>query len=225
MNIYLKITDSYDASTEDVLIVNVNRVNITINIKDINGNNLPNVTFDPGDGTGSSVVNSPFTLTGYIGTYTALLSKTFFNNLSEAYTLTIASTSLSFTMTRVKLMDELKISIDAPVKYTLGDSFTLDCVIDTDLTDYKIRCEISDNSLNEVKLATANSGGSDSEIEVYNASTGQFIIQVAKDLTTDFNKKSKIEIEIENSDGQVRTIWKKDIEFKTENIDWTDPTA
>lgn len=224
-NVYLKITDSYDASTEDILIINVDRVNITINIQDENGNDLPNVIFDLGDGTGSAIKNSPFSHTAYIGSWTTIITKSGFDNVSEATNISTAITSLLFTMTREKLIDELEININAPKQYILGDSFNLDCQINTDLTNYDIRCEIADNSGNYIELATSGAGGSDSQIEVINFVTGEFLIKVAKNLTMNFSEKAIIEIEIENSNGEVRTIWQENIKFISQTIDWTTPSS
>ena len=223
-NVYLKITDSYDAYTEDVLVVNVNQVTITINIKDSKDNHIPDVTFDAGDSSDSSVQSSPFSFTYDIGTYTATLSKTHFDSLSESNTITIATTELNFSMSRETRIDDLIANIDAPDRFILGDTFTLDGVIDTNLTSYKIRCQITDSDENEVKLATSNSGGSDAQIEIINASTGEFIITCAKDLTDNFLNNINIEIEIENSSGQVRTIFKEDFYFEDEDLSWTEPS-
>lgn len=223
-NVYLKITDSYDASSEDVLIINVNQVTITINIKDSKENHIPNVTFDAEDSSESSVQSSPFSFTYDIGTYTATLSKNHYDSLSESNTISISTTELTFTMSQETRIDELKVNIDAPEQYVLGDTFNLSGVIDTNLTNYKIRCSISDKSNHEVQLATENAGGSDSQIEILNAASGEFIIICAKDLTDDFDENATIEIEIENSSGQVRTIFQEDIIFEDENLDWTSPS-
>jgi len=223
-NVYLKITDSYDAYTEDVLIVNVNQVTITINVKDSSGNHLPNFTWDAGDSSESSTQSSSFSFTYDIGTYTATLSKNYFDSLSESNTITIATTELNFTMSQETRIDELITNIDAPEYFVLGDTFTLAGQIDTNLTSYKIRCQIYDKDGNEVQLATSNSGGSDSQIEIINASTGEFIITCAKDLTDNFKNDITIEIEIENSSGQVRTIFKENFNFEDEDLTWTEPS-
>lgn len=103
-----------------------------------------------------------------------------------------------------------------------GDSFSLEGDLDTSITDWKIRCEIYDNCLS-IKLATANSGGADADIEITDASKGQFIINVAKNLTTEFADKSFIEIEGETAEGKIYTIHQGEINFKKERIDWTEP--
>lgn len=120
-------------------------------------------------------------------------------------------------------IDELIINVDSPLRYIKGDTFTLDCIIDTDLTTYSIRCSIYDKDGNEVKLANANSGGSSSQIQMTDAENGQFLIICPKDNTDSFNFNAYIEIEIENSSGQVRTIYKEQIKLEDENLTWTTP--
>lgn len=219
--IYLKVTDSYDASTEDMMVVNVNQVNVTISIKDSNNNNIPSVSFDAGDSSTPSTESSPFIFAYDIGTFTVVLTKSHFITVSEENTISIATTSLSFTMTRETRLDELVINVNSLRKFTKGDTFTLDCNVDADLTGYKIRCQLTDSEDNEIKLATANAGGLVDEIAMVNIETGEFIITVAKDLTDDFTDKVHIEIELENLDGQVRTAFLKDVIFSDENLDWT----
>ncbi|MHA2013382.1 MAG: hypothetical protein ACTSWG_13510, partial [Candidatus Helarchaeota archaeon] len=222
--LYLKVTDSYDATVEDTMVVNVNQVTVTVNIKDSSGNHLPDVTFDAGDSSESSIQSSPFSFTYDIGTWSSTVSKTHFDSLTQSNIISILTTEVDYTMSRETKIDELKINITAPRKYTLGDTFTLDGKIDTNLTNYKIRCEIHDKDGHSVQLATENSGGSDSQIEIFNAANGEFIIICAKDLTDSFNEEAIIEIEIENSSGQVRTIFKENIIFNSEDLTWTEPS-
>ena len=107
-----------------------------------------------------------------------------------------------------------------------GDSFSLSGDLDTSMVDWKLRCEIYDGC-NSIKLATENSGGSDDEIEITDAATGKFIVNVGKNLTTCFNNKSFIEIEGETADTPTKifTIHQGEIYFKDEKITWTDPDA
>ncbi len=106
-----------------------------------------------------------------------------------------------------------------------GDNINLEADLNTDITDWKIRCEIYDDCGNCIKLATLNSSGADSQIEVTDATNGIFIIKVAKNQTTNFDDKSFIEIEIENTSSEIFTVHQGEIQFKKEKIDWTDPTA
>jgi len=107
--------------------------------------------------------------------------------------------------------------------FVKGDSIDLEITANTDITNWKIRCEIYDNEGNSIKLATANTGGSDLQIEITDTSNGVFIIHVAKGLTTNFQKSSYIEIEREGSDGKILTPYQDELQFKEEKINWTTP--
>ncbi len=84
---------------------------------------------------------------------------------------------------------------------------------------------VFDNCNNSIKLATANSGGSDDQIEITDVTNGVFLVKVAKNLTTDFDDKSFIEIEREDANEKILTPYQASIKFKTQKIIWTDPTA
>ena len=111
------------------------------------------------------------------------------------------------------------------LKFVKGDSIELEITANTDITNWKIRCEFYDDCNNQIKLATANSGGSIAQIEVTDAADGVFLVKVAKNLTTDFDSNSFIEIEREDSANKILTIYQASIEFTVEQITWTDPTA
>ena len=104
-----------------------------------------------------------------------------------------------------------------------GDSINLEATLNQDITDWKIRCELSDSKSNRIKLATLNSGGNDDQIEVIDLASGTFIIHVAKDLTNCFYTNAFIEIEVENADNEIYTVYQDDIQFKRQQIDWTAP--
>lgn len=105
-----------------------------------------------------------------------------------------------------------------------GDTFNLGFVIKYPITNWKIRCEIFDNSTHSIKLATANSGGSDSEIIILHAANGKFQIIGTAGLTDDFDELSKIEIELEDPDGNKYTLYQDQVLFSQEQIDWITPT-
>jgi len=214
-NVYLKITDSY-ASSEDVLIVNVNKVSIEVNIKDINNNHLLNVDFTPGDSNLEQEQNSPFTIIYDIGLHIYTVIKNYFNNVSSSIEITIASTILNIEMTRETNLCDTKIYVDFPIKITKGDSFTVSCNVNRDLTDYIIRALVYDKYCNEIKLDTTNAN----EIDIINSS-GEFVIFVDKDLTDCFDNMCNIELELENSDGKRYTIWKHEFNLQDEKLDWT----
>ena len=124
------------------------------------------------------------------------------------------------------MADNLYLNLTAPTLLAKGDSITLPCLINTDLTDWKIRCEFYDGSKKgRIKLATVNSGGTAGDIEINSYVDGDFTINVAKGLTTDFEDTGYIEIEVENPEGKVYTIYQATINFSIEQITWTDPTA
>ena len=111
-----------------------------------------------------------------------------------------------------------------------GDTIYLECNFCEDITNWKIRCEIYDESGNSIKLATADSGGSNDQIEITDASEGEFAIKVAKDITTDFDDSSKIEIEVDTGntvagEDEILTVYQDEITFEVQQITWTDPTA
>jgi len=112
-----------------------------------------------------------------------------------------------------------------PEKMVKGDSFSLEGTFDTDITDWKIRCEVFDDSSHSIKIATANTGGSDDDIEITDAPNGVFVINIVKDLTDDFDDKSYIEIEVETDDTVSKkfTPHKGTIEFEDQQIDWETP--
>ena len=107
--------------------------------------------------------------------------------------------------------------------FVKSDSIDLEITANTDITGWKIRCEIYDNNGNSIKLATTNTGGSDSQILITDALNGIFMIMVAKNLTTNFENESYIEIEREDTDGKILTIYQDEFQFKSEKITWTEP--
>lgn len=104
-----------------------------------------------------------------------------------------------------------------------GDTIELEITANTDITSWKIRCEIYDNNSNSIKLATENSGGGDNQINVTDPTNGIFLITVAKNLTTSFDNNSLIEIEREDADGKLLTIYQDELKFNDEKITWTSP--
>ena len=108
-----------------------------------------------------------------------------------------------------------------------GDAFDITINIPEDITNWKIRCEIYDDTTNRVQLATANSGGATSQIEVTEISStlSTFIIHVANDLTTDFDDKSHIEIQVETDDSpsKIYTTMQADLELHDRKISWSEP--
>lgn len=114
--------------------------------------------------------------------------------------------------------------IDEPL--IKGNSADLEATLGGDITNWKIRAEIYDDSGQCIQLATANSGGSDEQIEITNSTNGEFTIKILKNKTTNFCDKGFIEIEVETDDAPSKliTIAKDDIEFVDKKITWTDPS-
>ncbi|RLD09488.1 MAG: hypothetical protein DRI44_08360 [Chlamydiae bacterium] len=73
----LKIIDEQSREQTDDLYVTVNKYSVTFNVKNKDGEHLPNIKFNPGDGTGWTYVDSPFTWEyEYSATpYTAIIDK------------------------------------------------------------------------------------------------------------------------------------------------------
>lgn len=105
-----------------------------------------------------------------------------------------------------------------------GDTIELEITANIDITGWKLRYEIYDDDCNSIQGATSNSGGSDAQIEVTDETNGVFLLKVAKNETTDFDDNSFIEIEREDVDGKILTIFQDEFKFNSEKITWTTPT-
>jgi len=117
-----------------------------------------------------------------------------------------------------------KVNIDAPRLIFQGDYAEIEGTINTDLTGYKVRCEIYDKYNNSVELGNTASGGGDSQISVIEGTTSTFLIKIPKDNTDSFREDSFLEIEIENAAGNVFTIYKGTLKIIEEKIEWTSPS-
>ena len=104
-----------------------------------------------------------------------------------------------------------------------GDSITFECNVDEDITDWKIRAELWDSESVDIKKATANSGGSDAQIEITIASEGIFELKIDKAETTDIANQANLEIEMETNEGKIYTVYKSIIVFIAEKIKWDTP--
>ncbi len=104
-----------------------------------------------------------------------------------------------------------------------SDTINLEADLNTNMTGWKVRCEIYDDSGHCIRLATANTGGSDNQIEITDAPNGIFLIKVLKTLTKCFDDRSFIEIEVETDTDEVHTVHQGEIQFKKERIDWITP--
>ncbi len=104
-----------------------------------------------------------------------------------------------------------------------GDSITFECNIDEDITDWKIRAELWDDGSVDIKKATVNSGGSDAQIEITNATDGVFLIKIDKGETTNIVDQANLEIEMETNEGRIYTVFQSIIKFTSEKITWDTP--
>lgn len=86
-----------------------------------------------------------------------------------------------------------------------GDSINLDIKLNTNLSDWKIRAELTDGCCEGIEVSSSNDGGSEEEIERIDDSIGHFIVHIAKDLTTNFDDEGFFEVEIEDINGKVYT--------------------
>lgn len=110
--------------------------------------------------------------------------------------------------------------IDGLIK---GDSINFECKTGEDITNWKVRAELWDDGSVDIKKATANSGGADSQIEITDATGGVFIIKILKTETTGITDQANLEIEMENTSGEVWTVLKSIVKFNDEKITWTTP--
>jgi len=108
--------------------------------------------------------------------------------------------------------------------FVKGDTMELEITANTDITGWKLRCEIYDDNGGSIQLATANSGGSDDQIEVTDASNGVFLVKVEAGLTTNFEDNAFIEIEREDATTKILTIYQDTIKFDEEQITWSTPS-
>ena len=108
----------------------------------------------------------------------------------------------------------MEIDISLPTKLFRGNNINIGCHLDIDLTDYIIRAELFDRFGKSILLSSED----DEQIEIIDdGEDGNFVIYVAKDSTNLFHLISYIEIEVEDGDGKVQTVYFAPIQF-TDNI-------
>ena len=229
----LKIIDEQSRETSDNLDVTVSNVTVTFNVRDNNGNHLASVDFVAGDGTPSQSKSSPFTYDyPHTDTYfTATFNKTGYSEATAQVTSTehveniVMASEMTVSYPITIEIDGISSSLGGTLENIVkGDSIDFTCTVtDTDISGWKIRCEIYDNDGNSIKLATANSGGSDDQIEITDSSEGEFTVHVDKEETTDFKDTARIEIEFELTAEKLITGYQSIIAFKRERIEWETP--
>jgi hypothetical protein len=120
-----------------------------------------------------------------------------------------------------------KINLD--INYNLvdvqSDTFILNLTIaDLDISDYKVRCALVDCG-RESKLANLAAGGDDDQIQAIDADSGMSAVRIVfpAKATENFGHYPILEVEIENTEGQVFTVLQQRIRLMDEQIDWTQP--
>lgn len=121
-----------------------------------------------------------------------------------------------------------KINIGETEPITKGDTLNIECTLNEDITNWKIRSQLTDDNGSKIKRASSNvTGGTTSQIEVTDASNGVFIIKFEKDTTTNFCDKASLEVEVENTNNpseKFTVVRSEDtkIKFRDPSIDWED---
>jgi len=107
----LQVEDNEGATSEDSLTVTVSAHQVTFNVMDRRGNHLPQIQFNPGDGTGWKTVNSPFdyTFPYQVPSYSVIIDKDGYqpNYLSVFYDSNIVNTTMVPTV--VSLYENMSI--------------------------------------------------------------------------------------------------------------------
>jgi len=122
-------------------------------------------------------------------------------------------------------MTNFKVNVDFPRKPVQGDNLEATLTVDANLTDYKCRVQITDDENSNVQLATTNSGGNSGEVTISSGTSSTITIVVPKDNTDSLTKECHIEVELEDANGKVFTIWQKYFTLYEENITWTSPSS
>jgi len=107
----------------------------------------------------------------------------------------------------------MELDLSLPNKLFRGNNIDIGCHLDIDLTDYIIRAELFDRFGNSILLSSED----DEQIEIIDEEDGSFVIYVSKDSTNLFHLISYLEIEVEDKDGKVQTVYFAPIQF-TDNI-------
>ena len=108
----------------------------------------------------------------------------------------------------------MELDISLPNKLFRGNNIDIGCHLDIDLTDYIIRAELFDRFGSSILLSSED----DEQIELIDdGEDGNFVLYIAKDSTNLFQLISYLEIEVEDEDGKVQTVYFAPLHF-TDNI-------
>lgn len=120
-----RVTDNEDATSEDSLTVTVSKYSTNWTVKDPDGNHLQHVNFDPGDGSGIQLKDSPFTYEFEFGESHVEISKPGW--ISVEVDVDITGAGQSFTV----ILEEYLAKSDIP---TVADEVALRVNRPTDVT-------------------------------------------------------------------------------------------
>lgn len=229
----LKVEDNDGQTAEDDLNMVVSKYTKTINITDFaTGLDISGITFNSDDGSVPASQDSPFAYDWEYDTFSITFTKTGY--VDGSATLVVSDeTSESYTMipqaTITRISYPLTLSVANQNSQTLenivkGDTIDFECTVSSeDITGWELRAEIYDNDGNSIKKANNLAGGSNTQIEVTNASGGEFTIHIDAGDTTSFKSRARLEIEAQTHDGKIFTVYKAVIKFRSENITWDTP--
>lgn len=112
----------------------------------------------------------------------------------------------------------IETSISMPSQLFYDNDIDIGVHVNMDLSDYKIRAEIINQLSSSLTLANEAAGGADTEIEfVDDGEDGDFIIHIPKDTISSPTFRSYLDIEIEDEDGHVQTIYYALLNFTYDN--------
>lgn len=123
------------------------------------------------------------------------------------------------------LWPKIDLDIDLAIVDVKSDTMIFNVTVaDLDISDYKVRCELNDGG-RSIKLANEAAGGADSQIDSLDAESGMSAVQITfpAKATVDFLDYATLEIEIEDTLGNVYTILQQRVRLMNEQIDWTQP--
>jgi hypothetical protein len=105
----------------------------------------------------------------------------------------------------------MEIDISLPNKLFRGNNIDIGCHLDIDLTDYIIRAELFDRFGSSILLSSED----DEQIELIDdGEDGNFVIHIEKGTTELFHLISYLEIEIEDGDGKLQTVYFAPLRFE-----------
>lgn len=114
--------------------------------------------------------------------------------------------------------------------YTRGDTIQLEVTIDDDITNWKIRAEIYDDENESIQIASAEAGGSTSQITktLMTATKSTFLLNFASGDTDNIADKAYLVIQVDtgatiNGQPELLTIFKTELIFTDRQITWSTP--